>query len=140
VHVPDPHSPREVVADALAAQFAPEYRVLSIDPRHGQPYQIQAMDILATLDQFGFEQPILVGERLGCVAALLLAAWHPTRVERLVLIDATYVAQGNSLEARSLRDCPPGWTTMRAAVHCPVLEVPWNTMAIEAVRTLLQIP
>ena len=82
----------------------------------------------------------LIGEGLGCVAALLLAVWHPTRVARLVLIDATYAAQGGSVEARALRDCPPDWPALRSAVHCPVLEMRWNSAAVEALRAFLQIP
>src|SRR5438105_3523138 len=140
VHVPDALSPGGDVINSLASELAPRYRVSSIHPRRGQPYQVQIMDILATLDQFGFDKPILVGERLGSVAAVLLAVWHPTRVARLVLIDATYAAQGSSVEARALRDCPPDWSALRSAVQCPVLDMRWNSAAVEALQAFVQIP
>jgi pimeloyl-ACP methyl ester carboxylesterase len=140
VHVPDPLSPGDDVVQGLAAHFAPDYRVVSIQPRGGQPYQVQAMDILATLDQFGFDKPILVGERLGSLAAVLLAAWYPGRVARLVLIDATYTAQGSSPEARSLSDCPPDWPSIRGAVQCPIVEVRWDSATLDNLKQYLQIP
>ena len=87
VHVPDPLLPNDLVVDALAAWFAPRYRVVSLEPRAGQPYQIQTADLRATLHQFGFSSPILVGQRLGCLAALLVAAWYPKSVARLILVD-----------------------------------------------------
>jgi pimeloyl-ACP methyl ester carboxylesterase len=143
VHVPDPLSPGDDVLDVLAAHLAPDYRVLSIAPRPGQPYQIQAVELVATLDQFGFEKPVLLGERLGCVAALLLAAWHPGRVARLVLIHPTYdapLAFENTIEARSLRDCPPDWPSLRNAVHCPVLELAWTEASLNDLQTFLPLP
>jgi pimeloyl-ACP methyl ester carboxylesterase len=142
VHVPDPLSPRDDVVSDLAAYFAPEYRVLSISPRPGQPYQTQMGDVLATLDQFGFDEPIVVGERLGCVAALLLAAWHPGRAARLVLIAATFAALSHwdSVEARALRDCPPNMTTLRAAIQGPLLEIAWNAATVDNLNQFLQIP
>ena len=142
VHVPDPLSPREDVVSDLAAYFAPEYRVLSIDPRPGQPYQVHAMDILATLDQFGFEQPILVSEGFGCIIALLLAAWHPSRIASVVMIDPMYAPSSvhDGLEARALRDCPPNVTTLRAAIQCPLLEIAWNAATVDNLNQFLQIP
>jgi pimeloyl-ACP methyl ester carboxylesterase len=144
VHVPDPLSPSDVIVEALAAALAPGYRVLSVEPRSSQPYQVQAIDILGTLDQFGFESPILVGERLGCVAALLVAAWHPGRIARLVLIDPTYDApltNGNSIEAQALRDCPPAWSALRSAVQCKVLVVRWTEAADgKDLQTFLRLP
>ena len=109
-------------------------------PEGKTAYQVQAMDILGFLDQFGLEKPILVGERLGSVAAVLLAAWHPGRVARLVLIDATYVAQGSSPEARSLKDCPPDWPSIRGAVQCPIVEVRWDSATVDNLKQYLQIP
>jgi pimeloyl-ACP methyl ester carboxylesterase len=143
VYVPDPLAPSDVVVEALGAAFGPGYRVLSIEPRSGQPYQVQAADVLATLDQFGFLSPVLIGERLGCVAALLIAAWHPDRVASLVLVDPTYTAppeHASSVEARALRDCPPDWPSLHAAVHCPVLVLHWDDAGVERLQTFLQLP
>lgn len=95
-------------------------RILSVQPRGDAPLQVYAADILELIAQFGFERIELVGERLGCVIALLVAAWRPTCVARLHLIDACYDADGDSLFARSLRDCPPDWLAIRAAITCPI--------------------
>lgn len=142
VHVPDPLSPDDAILSTLGPALAPDYRVISVEPRPGQPYQVQTMDLREILGQFGFERAILIGERLGCVAAVLLAAWHPSRIAGLVLIDATFTVPSSfdSLEARALRDCPPDWPSLRAAVQCPVVEVRWNTEAIDNLKAYLPIP
>jgi pimeloyl-ACP methyl ester carboxylesterase len=124
VHVPDPLSSLFTVAAELAAALAPRYRVLSVTPRGESPYQVDAVDLVAVLRQFGFVAPVLVGERLGCVVALLVGAWYPERVAGLILVDAEFATPpGDSTEARALRDCPPDWPRLRQAVRCPVLEV-----------------
>jgi pimeloyl-ACP methyl ester carboxylesterase len=116
VHVPDPLAPDDGVVGALSAALAPRYRVLSVTPRGSSPYQVDMFDVLGVLNQLGFEQPVLVGERLGCVPVMLIGAWHPSRVAGLVLIEPSYVAPvGNSVEARTLRECPPDWPKLRAA-------------------------
>ncbi|MCA1648349.1 MAG: insulinase family protein [Chloroflexi bacterium] len=144
VHVPDPRAPSEAVVEALNVAFGPDYRIVSIEPRAGQPYQVQAADLLATLKQFGFPPVVMVSERFGCVAALLLAAWHPGHVQRLLLVDPIYAAPNaddRSVEARALRDCPPDWRSLRAAVHCPVLEADWHDAPDgQTVRTFLRLP
>jgi hypothetical protein len=73
---------------------------------------------------------------------LLLAAWHPGRMARLVLIDATFAAQRHleSSEARALRDCPPDWPALRRAVHRPLLDLRWTDTALDTLGTFLQIP
>jgi pimeloyl-ACP methyl ester carboxylesterase len=144
VHLPDPLSPGEVVVEGLAAQFAPAFRVVSVEPRAGQPYQVQTSEVLATLDQFGFLRPVLIGEGLGCVAALVLAAWHPSAVSGLVLIDAIYVApaeHADRVEARAIKDCPPDWTALRSAVQSPILEVSSTDPAAEQrLQAFVRIP
>ena len=84
------------------------------------------MDLLGTLDQFGFASPIVLGERLGCLPALIVSSWYPGRVGGLVLIDQSHevLLPADSVEARALRECAPDWPALRAAVRCPVLDVP----------------
>jgi pimeloyl-ACP methyl ester carboxylesterase len=139
VHVPDPVSTDERVFEALAESLAPKYRVLSLQPRGDHGYQVDAADLLGTLDQFGFADPVLVGERLGCVTALLVAAWHPGRVGRLVLVDSTCdPPETDGLVARALRDCPPDWPSLRKAVRCRVLTVGWDSDAVARIEHFLQ--
>lgn len=126
VHLPDPLQPREAVLDQLVARLAPRCRVLSLQPRGASPFQVDAADALAMLDQFGFRAPILAGERLGCLPALLLAAWFPSRPSGLVLIEPSCAPSPGDqpgIEALALRDCPPDWAALRATVECPVLVV-----------------
>lgn len=82
--------------DGLATALAPAWRVFAVDPRGrgesarprtGYGYQVLVADVMALLDQFGFEQPVLVGHSYGAIVALLVAAWYPERVGALVLVD-----------------------------------------------------
>lgn len=121
VHLADPM--REAsAATRLAEALAPRYRVLSILARPEQPYQVHVVDLLGVLAQFGFERPLLAPEGASCISALLLAAWYPERVGALALIDAQ-PQSGDGIRARSLRDCPPDWQSIRAAVQCPIVEL-----------------
>jgi pimeloyl-ACP methyl ester carboxylesterase len=125
IHVPDPLAPDAALGAQLADMLAPRYRVLSVPPRAGSPYQVDASELWGVLDQFGFERPILVAERLGCVAGLQVAAWQPRRVAGLVLVEATFDPPASEgLFVRTLRDCPPNWAALRTAVECPLLELP----------------
>ncbi len=108
--------------EKIAAVLSPRYRVLSLSLRASVPYQVWATDLVGMLDQFGFTEPALVGEGLGCLPALLVAAWYPMRVRRMVLVEPTTEPPGDTIEARGLRDCPPDWPRLRAAVRCPMLE------------------
>jgi pimeloyl-ACP methyl ester carboxylesterase len=103
--------------------MAPRFRVVSVSSRGDSPYMVNAVDLHATLRQFGFSKPILVGERLGCLTALLLAAWYPSNVHGLVLIDPMYAPPpAETIEARALRDCPPDVARLRVRLSCPVLD------------------
>jgi pimeloyl-ACP methyl ester carboxylesterase len=149
VHVPDPLAASSALVNALAATLAPRYRVLSLSPRGASPYQVDALDLLATLDQFGFERPVLVAEQLGCLTALLVTAWYPQRVAGLVLVDAaalepqplhsteTPPSADELLRARALKDCPPDWASLLAAVECPVLELSPHATVVAAVEAFL---
>src|SRR5262249_57202978 len=52
VHVPDPLERSDELVLALAASFAPAYRVLSLEPRATFGYQVDAADLLGALDLF----------------------------------------------------------------------------------------
>jgi pimeloyl-ACP methyl ester carboxylesterase len=133
VHVPDALT-RSSFIEGVAA-FTPGYRVLSVSPRDAA-YQVQAFDVVGVLAQFGFAAPIVVGEGLGCAAALLVAAWYPERVGGLVLLDARYQSSGDSQLERSLRECPPDVEVLRREVQCPVLE----TDSVDEIKLYLRTP
>jgi pimeloyl-ACP methyl ester carboxylesterase len=81
------------IGPALAARgyaaLAPDLRGRgrSDKPPHGYGIAQHAADLLALCDALGLRTIHLVGHALGAVIALYLAAVHPERVERLVLID-----------------------------------------------------
>jgi pimeloyl-ACP methyl ester carboxylesterase len=81
-------------APALAAQgwyvIAPDLRGrgLSAKPAHGYGIVYYVEDVLALGDALGLGRLNLVGHSMGARVALILAALHPERVNRLVLVDA----------------------------------------------------
>jgi pimeloyl-ACP methyl ester carboxylesterase len=80
-------------ADAVAGRL----RVIATDARgHGEsgkptdgyaPQEFVA-DALAVLDALAVERAVIVGHSMGGTHAIRLAAAHPDRVERLVVVDA----------------------------------------------------
>ncbi len=141
MHVPDPLAPSPL-AEKLAAALAPTYRVLSIAPRAGVPYQVTGLDVAGVLAQFGFVEPVLIGEGLGCLTVVLAAAWYPRGVSRVVLVDPVCGApDGDSLEARALRECPPDWPALRSGLRCSVLELRADDAALpRRVEAFLEAP
>jgi pimeloyl-ACP methyl ester carboxylesterase len=122
VHLPDPLRGSSLDA-LLAAALAPRFRVLSIRLRVDRGYQVHVDDVQDVLNQFGFQHSVLAAEGLSCASALVLAAWYPHRVGSLALIDRDIGSPaGDSLTARSLRECPPVWDALRKGLHCPVVE------------------
>ena len=134
LHAPDPESPDLLHVSDLAEAIAPRCRVLTVQPYGDAAYQVHVAHLLALIDQFGFTDITLVGERLGCFTALLAAAWLPARVGRLVLVEPVYAAaSSDTLFARSLSDCPPNWTALRQSLVCPLLELPaWHLDELQA--------
>jgi pimeloyl-ACP methyl ester carboxylesterase len=123
VHVPDPLASTSVF-EALGSALAPRYRVLSLSSRGDCPYVVDAIDLRDTLRQFGFESPILLGEGLGSLTALLVAAWHLVPVGGLIVINARFdTPNADTLRAAALRDCPPNVRALRQAVVCDVVEL-----------------
>ena len=78
------------LADAGYYVIAPDLRGrgLSGKPPQGYGASIHAADLLALLDALNIRQADIVGHSLGAVIAMYLAAVHPARVRRLVMIDA----------------------------------------------------
>jgi len=98
------------------------------------------MDLLGVLDQFGFLSPVVLGERAGCISVMLVAAWYPERVGRVVLVDPTLASVGDDVRALSLRECPPDWRALRARVGCEVRELSDGPSLVALVKTFLEAP
>ena len=137
--MPDPLAPSDALVGVLAASLAPRYRLLSVAPRGDVPYQVDAVDLLGVLRQFGFVAPVLLGERFGALTATLAAAWYPELVAGLVLVDARLDSPlpSDSIKARALRDCPPAWSRLESALICPLLELPAGALDLQAVEAFL---
>jgi pimeloyl-ACP methyl ester carboxylesterase len=125
VHVPDLLLPSSGLAAELAQQLSPEYRVLSMHPQTGLLYQLHVAELVGLLDQFGFEQPILIGEQSGCVVTTLLAGWYPKRLAGLILLDPIMEAA----DVPGIVDCPPKWDLVWQRIVCPTLREPGSIEA-----------
>jgi pimeloyl-ACP methyl ester carboxylesterase len=84
--------------DAVVRAFVDRYHVLSLDQRgHGASqwasdpaYATEdfARDLLGVMDALGWARMTVVGHSMGGHNAMAFAAWHPERVERLVVVDS----------------------------------------------------
>ena len=84
--------------DAVVPTFVDRYHVLSLDQRgHGASdwalapaYATEdfAGDLLGVLDAMGWATITLIGHSMGGHNAMAFSAWHPERVERLVVVDS----------------------------------------------------
>jgi esterase len=84
--------------DRVALPFTSRYHVISLDQRgHGEsawpsPPAYATEDFVADLvgvaDALGWPRMTVVGHSMGGANAMALAAWHPERVERLVVVDS----------------------------------------------------
>jgi 3-oxoadipate enol-lactonase len=81
----------------VMARLAPQYRVIAYDMRgygatgaDARPitHQDWAGDLIACLDHFGLQAPVLVGWSLGACTALEAIAGHPDRARALILLGA----------------------------------------------------
>lgn len=80
----------------LAEELGPRHRVVAMDlrgrgesdkPASGYDIGTHVADVAGLLDGVGLRRLVVVGWSLGAKVALALAATHPQRVERLVLLD-----------------------------------------------------
>jgi esterase len=84
--------------DAVVPAFVDRYHVVALDQRgHGASqwapdpaYATQdfARDLIGVMDALGWRRMTLVGHSMGGHNAMAFAAWHPERVERLVVVDS----------------------------------------------------
>jgi pimeloyl-ACP methyl ester carboxylesterase len=120
------------VAEVLASALAPEWRVLELSPRACLPYQAQAAELVEFLDTFGFQQSVLLGSGVTAALALVVAAWYPTRLAGLILLNGTLSAatrarlvahSGTYPALRAWLDAPPRWRSIEQQIACPLRRV-----------------
>jgi pimeloyl-ACP methyl ester carboxylesterase len=88
--------------DAVASAFADRYHVLALDqrghgesdwpaPRAGATAYATAdfvSDLQGVMDALGCERMTLCGHSMGGHNSMAFAAWHPQRVQRLIVVDS----------------------------------------------------
>lgn len=84
--------------DRVVAPFTSRYHVIALDQRgHGESewptppaYATEdfVTDLLEVMEAMGWARMTVVGHSMGGANAMALAAWHPERVERLVIVDS----------------------------------------------------
>ena len=84
--------------DGVAGALVGRYHVISLDQRgHGESewpsppaYATQDFvgDLVALMDALGWARMTVVGHSMGGANSMGLSAWHPDRVERLVIVDS----------------------------------------------------
>lgn len=112
--------------DPVAPLLRPRLRVLALDWRgHGRSdwprpptYRTEdfAADLRGVIRRLRLERVIVAGHSMGGHAALAFAAWYPTALERLVVLDArpaVNLARLLELQARGVR--PPRVFRSRSA-------------------------
>lgn len=79
-------------ADGRATVWAPDLRGRAASRDVGPEYGLgrHAEDLLAVLDAVGAERAVVVGHSMGAFVTAVLAARHPDRVARAVLVDGGF--------------------------------------------------
>ena len=128
-----------VAGPALAAAgfyaIAPDLRGRgrSAKPPHGYGIPYHVADLLAIADALDLPTLHLVGHSLGAYVALFLAAVHPGRVTKLVLVDGGGILPPDTLEAigpalARLGVAHPSLDAYLAAMR-QTTALPWDTYA-----------
>jgi pimeloyl-ACP methyl ester carboxylesterase len=75
--------------DAGVSLVAPDLRGRGRSGALPAPYGLaqHALDVVDVLDHLGVGSAVTMGESMGAYVAVVLAGLHPTRVDRLVLVD-----------------------------------------------------
>ena len=84
--------------DAVVPAFVDRYHVISLDQRgHGASqwapdpaYATEdfTRDLVGVMDALGWDRMTVIGHSMGGHNAMAFAAWHPERVDRLVVVDS----------------------------------------------------
>jgi pimeloyl-ACP methyl ester carboxylesterase len=83
--------------DPLARKLSPHFHVIAVDqrgrglsdkPATGYSMADHAADIFGLMDALGIEQGIVGGHSYGGLVTLYMAAYHPERISKAIVIDA----------------------------------------------------
>lgn len=106
-------------------RWATRFRVVALDLRgHGRsgwepPWTIEAhvADLMETIDHLGLDQPDWVGHSFGGRLILELAARHPERIRRAVLLDpAIHITPHVAEDAAASELQEPAWDSVEACL------------------------
>ncbi len=99
---------------AVADDLARDHQVYAYDlrgrgdsdkPEQGYSVPIHAEDLAQLIDAWGLERPIIIGHSLGALVSLYFAAHYPTKLSKLILVDAGAPLPWNTPEEQ------PAWLT-----------------------------
>lgn len=112
-------------------------RGLSDKPASGYTLADHAADVIGLLDRLGLDRVMLGGHSYGGLLGLYLAAHHPDRVDRLVVIDAAAEMHPDTRQLIQpaidrLGKPVPSWETYLAAVKVMPFFYHWWDPAIES--------
>src|SRR2546423_2719439 len=115
-------------SDRVISPFVGRCHVISLDQRgHGASdwptppaYATEdfVSDLLGVMDAMGWGRMTVVGHSMGGANAMALSAWHPERVERLVIVDSRPSIPAERLGVMHER----GARALRAPRRHPTLE------------------
>ncbi|MGA2704252.1 MAG: alpha/beta hydrolase [Isosphaeraceae bacterium] len=132
-----------IFEDLIGAGLAPRFRAVAVDlrgrgqsdgppagfdpasPAAGYTMAEHAADVVRLLDALGLRRAVLVGHSFGGMLAFYLAAHHPQRIPRIVVLDAAF-----AVAAPATRDL------LRPMLARLGVEVPSWDAYLEAVRQL----
>ena len=99
--------------DAVVPALGERYHVISLDqrghgasqwaPRPAYATEDFASDLLGVIDALGWRRMTLIGHSMGGHNAMAFAAWHPERMERLVVIDSRPAIPADRLQTMHRR-------------------------------------
>lgn len=96
-----------VFSGLIAAGLNEGYHIISLDmrgrgesdrPAYGYTVEDHAEDIIGLLDQLGIDKVVLGGHSFGGLLSFFLADTRPSRVEKIIILDAAAEMNPNTVE------------------------------------------
>lgn len=137
----------------IAAGLSPRYRIIAPDmrgrarsskPASGYSIAQHAQDIIGLMDHLELDKVVLGGHSFGGYLAIYLAAHHPERVEKLVVIDSVLNSTPRAVELlkpsldRLTRISESPAAYLEAIRVAPYMEGVWDDAAEQYFRAEIQ--